>query len=69
MGPSRVSSVAGILYYRGPCTLAELSKLTGIPQSRIRTHVRTHRDSYSNETHITAEGIKLRLWSVIGPIG
>jgi hypothetical protein len=49
-------------------TLAGLAYATGIPQARLRTHLRSHRDAYTNETHTTLAGIKLRLWLVIGEI-
>jgi phage antirepressor YoqD-like protein len=66
--PGSPITVHRYLSASGPMTLAGLAYATGITQARLRTHLRSHRDAYTNETHTTMAGIKLRLWLVIGEI-
>lgn len=61
------ATVWSVLKRIGPSTLATLSEWTGIPQARLRTHLRSHRDAYCCITKEEA-GIKLRLWYTKGPI-
>ena len=65
--PNSRRSVHSVLAYHGPMTLAALSGVTGMTQERLRTHMRCHTDAYHSET-IEHDGVKLRLWSVKGPI-
>lgn len=65
--PGTDLSVHTVLAYMGPLTLAALASCTGLTQQRLRTHLRSHRDAYTNEV-VDLSGIKMRLWSVKGPI-
>lgn len=66
--PGTTITVHRFLADLGPSTLAALSGFTGLPQQRLRTHLRSHRDAYHSEAVILDDGIKLRLWRVKGPI-
>jgi hypothetical protein len=65
--PGGQLTVWAFLKARGPMTLAEITEWTGIPQTRLRTHLKSHRDAYDNLTEDRG-GIKVRLWFVKGPI-
>ena len=65
--PGTDLSVHTVLTHMGPMSLAALASCTGLSQDRLRTHLRCHRDAYHNQT-VSHDGVKLRLWSVKGPL-
>lgn len=65
--PLPLPTVYRVLSDLGPMTIHALAALTGHTQSRLRDHMRLHRDAYDNAV-VIQQGLKLRIWYVCGEL-